>query len=114
MSWVNDYVGRRYTPAHNCYFWAAHIQLHVFRRAVPLMQPDSVAAMLRQARRWQAVQQPVEGAVAFMSHADHPHHVGVVAAAGIVHALEDWGVVYESFSRLRQAGWRLLKFKVPK
>ena len=114
MSWVNQYVGRQYTPQHNCYFWMAHIQRHIFRRHVPLDQPENISAMLQTSRQWVTVPVPEEGAVAFLSRIDEPHHIGVVAEAGVVHALEGFGVVYESFSRLRQDGWQILRYKVPR
>jgi cell wall-associated NlpC family hydrolase len=116
--WINDYVGVPYVPnGRNRSGWDCWgLVLAVYRDRLGVELPDwqwqapwghrqRLTAFVRaladvnggaQVLRLAA---PEPWAIALIQYATHPHHVGVVAGGGVLHAQPYGGTVYEPMAR---------------
>jgi cell wall-associated NlpC family hydrolase len=111
---VNSLVGQPYEEgargphAWSCWGLAWHVLRAGFGIDLPFapldqLMPHLAASEVR--RRFAASAQPVHGAIAAMTRAETPHHVGVYLAfdGGVVlHALEGSGVIVSPLAELVQ------------
>nr|WP_276556660.1 NlpC/P60 family protein [Rhodoblastus acidophilus] len=81
----------------DCYGLAAHVLRGVFGVNLP---PRAVGA-LSAYRGWRQIDQPMDGALVMLTHA-RGRHVGVYLAreGGVIHALEECGVVFDDMQSL--------------
>lgn len=100
-------IGRPYSAGGNgpeafdCYGLAAHVLREIFGVDLPAR---SVGA-LSDYRAWRRIEVPVDGALVMMDHA-RGRHVGVYLAEerGVIHALEECGVVFDDLQSLTFRG----------
>jgi cell wall-associated NlpC family hydrolase len=111
---VNGLVGQPYQEgargpdAWSCWGLAWHLQREAFEIDLPFaplgeLMPHLAVTEVR--RRFVASPVPVHGAIAAMTRAETPHHVGVYLALDggvVVHALEGSGVIVSPLAELCQ------------
>ena len=127
MHWAAKYIGRPWVngaqgpEAFDCWGLVRFVLREQRGIALPVVDVD--AGQLRQVARiftsgenyagWQQVEQPNELDGVLMSHAKHPHHVGIwIDADGgqVLHCIEGAGVVAMNRLHLRLAGWNIISF----
>ena len=119
--WAEQYIGRPWVEKqHECgHFFCAVMKERFGLEVQPI---DADALSLRSCIRalngehpefanWVEVDTPREGDCVRMSHAKHPHHVGLwvdVDGGGVLHCVEGAGVVLSSRRSLRVTGWKIV------
>lgn len=117
--WAESYIGMPWTPQENCWYFCAQVWAEVFGIAVPLVEIDGADA--RAARRafassaqeagWYLVTTPAEGDAVLMAQGARPCHVGIwLNLGGVLHSIEQSGVVFTASHRLGDLGYRILGF----
>lgn len=80
----------------------------------PASLRDVVAAIAETAAdHWSPVPSPQHGDAVTLSRASHPHHVGVwldVDRGGVLHCVENGGVMFQTLLMLRTQGWSKIGF----
>ncbi|MCK7615174.1 hypothetical protein [Roseibium sediminicola] len=67
--------------------------------------------------RWREIEEPVLGCAVLMAKQSVATHVGCwldLDGGGVLHALPNIGVAFETLQKLRFAGWRCITFHLPK
>lgn len=133
MHWAKLYIGRRYSEfasgpdiLDGCWQLVRRVWRDIFGLSIPDvgvdMQSDrAIAAAFAAAGaaygiRARRIGAPVDGCAVYLTAARWPHHVGIFAdcdGGGIVHALQDAGVVFTRRHALRFLGLRELAFYRP-
>lgn len=101
----------------DCWGLFRHIQIEVFKRDTQVIvppPPDNIRALVKfvqnhdEHKNWNVSDKPEHGGVVEMSHANHPHHVGVwldIDGGGVLHCSVA-GVTFDSLFVLKASGWR--------
>lgn len=121
-----DYIGIPWQSgaegpeAYNCATFARHLQrAHFSRELPPLFGVDEhnlravctalgTGESLATEYGWHPVAQPRHGDIALLARASHPSHIGVwldIDGGGIIHCLEQAGVIFSTPASLRLSGW---------
>lgn len=120
--WALQYIGEPWVAGeHDCWAFVRRIWRDHFGLDVPAVDVDAcnrlacVRAFSGHAERasWHNVATPQEGDAVLLSQSKHPSHVGVWIDAdggGVLHCIEGTGVVFQTVSSLRAAGWHTLEF----
>lgn len=111
--WLPGLVGKPYKAgaggpdAYDCYGLATAIEARLFGVQMPPRNgPPSIY------RGWRRVDAPGDGALVMLDNG-HGRHVGVFLAAerGVIHALENVGVVFDDLAMLPLRGFALKFWK---
>lgn len=111
--WWMQYLGQPYSFEQDCYYWVRRIQSEQFGRELPLVEHSSLISNARLMQRhparahWVNVELPCDGDMVWMSYTTRAHHVGVWAGAGVLHALENIGVIHSAPFALTMSGWKI-------
>lgn len=128
---INALLGRPYVlgaqgpEAFDCYGLARQLQADLFERPMPAFEMPGQAgrtaiaaaiAVHPERQRWREIEAPVDGALITMARNTVGYHIGTWLAEDggiIVHAIEDCGVVVDTFPSLEAIGWRKFRIHVP-
>lgn len=116
VHWAAGYIGRPWTPEHDCWAFVREVQREHFGRAVPLVDVDSynLRAVIRafrqhaQGQKWEQVETPDEGDAVLMGRNSDPIHVGLwcdVDGGRVLHCVRNAGVVAQAPFDLAVSGW---------
>jgi len=94
-------MGAEGPNAFDCYGLAAHVERRLFGVELPARAIEGVSSY----RAWSRVEDPRDGALVMLEHA-RGRHVGVYLSEerGVIHALEDCGVVFDDLPSLTFRG----------
>jgi hypothetical protein len=130
-TFLNSHIGDRYqrgatgSNAWDCWGLTRHVQREIFERELPVVPFDdatSLRALVEtftdpQVRSgwWELMpaDKPRAGDVVTMSKAQEEHHIGTwfeFDGGGVFHAIEQFGVCYDSIPHLQMQGWRRFRF----
>jgi cell wall-associated NlpC family hydrolase len=127
IHWAFDYVGlpwvygARGPNEFDCWGFVKYIQTTKFRIEMPDIDvPSNWAAAYDQIQhheertKWDEVIDPVEGDVVLMARNRLPIHIGIAVLAngsiGVLHCLQNTGVVFQTKQNLQMSGWGNLRF----
>ena len=120
--WAVEYIGDPWVAGeHDCWAFVRRVWREQFGIEVPLIDVDAcnrlacVRAFAGHEERanWHNVTTPQEGDAVLLSQSKHPSHVGVWIDAdggGVLHCVEGVGVVFQTVSSMRAAGWHGMEF----
>ena len=119
--WVRDYIGRPYDPVEfNCWTLVCEIEQKFYgrdlppyagangsdwKKAVDYMRGADITGL-----GWKKTCDPVDGDVVMLSHGRLPTHTGVFVAGGILHCLENCGVIFSKITPMFRQEWPLRQF----
>lgn len=118
---ISRYVGMPYENGsygpytYNCWGLLVHIQHRYFKVEMPMVnieQSAECALMFKDKVRsgeWTLVDSPIQGDAVLLRGGMAPH-VGVFVNGGVLHALEDVGVVWTEINKLRYIGFSSAKY----
>lgn len=126
MHWAAKYIGKPWISGgqgpdkFDCWGLVRFVMLDQRGIVLPVVNVDA-ASMIKVVRcfrdgsydGWKQVDDPVEFDGVLMSHASHPHHVGVwigVDGGKVLHAVKGAGVTAMDRLHLRAAGWNIIGF----
>jgi hypothetical protein len=122
--WAEKYLGVKWTPDQDCFYWFQRIQAMEFGRDIEniqrsankilsashLMSNDNIAG----GYGWIKTDTPIEGDAVFLSKRVRPHHIGTVAMIDkkikVVHVPEFRGGMISGLLDLRINGWTIKSF----
>jgi len=126
MHWAYKYIGERWTPIHDCFYWFRLISKEQFGIEVPICTTmdhsrfaitaaRSMTADIYSTYNYTKTDTPSEGDAVFMTQRCVPHHIGMVVMAegqfGVIHALDHIGmVVVSDIGDLAANGWKIEGF----
>lgn len=64
----------------------------------------------KESKYWEEIDEPLDFCVVTMSTNKKMHHVGLYLSGGVLHAIENVGVVYNDFKQLRRNGYSKMEF----
>jgi len=126
MHWAVKYIGKPWVSGgqgpdkFDCWGLVRFVVLEQRGIVLPVVNVDA-ASMLKVMRAfrsgsydgWEQVDDPREFDGVLMSHANHPHHVGIwidVDGGKVLHAVRGAGVTAMDRLHLRMAGWNIIGF----
>jgi len=126
MHWSSKYVGKKWTPIHDCFYWFRKISEEQFGRVVPICGKIDHTKLARTAAKemtrdikavygYERTDTPVEGDAVFLTQRCVPHHIGMAVFSGgqlnVLHALDGIGmVVVSDVGNLAANGWKIEGF----
>jgi len=126
MHWAEKYVGQKWTPIHDCFYWFRKISEEQFGRVVPvcghidhtrqaLTASRAMAQDITATYGYVKAKTPSEGDAVFMTQRCVPHHIGLAilieGQLHVLHALDGIGsVVVSDISDLAANGWKIEGF----
>ncbi|WP_020395355.1 hypothetical protein [Thiolinea disciformis] len=117
MHWSEQYLGKRWTPEQDCYYWFSTIQRTQFGRSTPFVtgseQEKALALIEHRIKVWRRVgiDQLQEGDAVLMrptGRMGELHHIGVWCAAnqgGVLHAPQNGTIQLDDWVSLQLSGW---------
>lgn len=125
--WAVQYIGRPWVNGaqgpdeFDCWGLVRFIQREHFGRTLPAVDIDAmdlrdVARALQahdERANWSRAESPADGDAVLLAHARYPSHVGVWLDAdggGLLHCVQGAGVIFNTLSALRLAGWGHIEF----
>ena len=123
--WARDFIGLKYKSngvgpdEFNCWTLVAHIQQKIYGRKLPFFTDIDGDDWLSAAQKmrtedctiygWQETDMPVDGDVMLLGHGRYATHAGVWVDGGLLHCLENAGVVFDRMSPLFRMEWPVRK-----
>ena len=117
--WAASYIGRPWSTDQDCYAFVREVYQARYGVVIPLVALDATRTLScahaihdYDLSDWIEVDEPREGDVVLMGHAQRPHHVGLwIEPAGlqVLHSVEGAGVVAQTPTHARLQGWNLLR-----
>ena len=115
LPWV---AGARGPEAYDCWGLFLAVQRQHFGRDLPEIPVDALnlRAVLNaftahpERQRWQPVSAAEEGDAVLMRQSRYPVHIGVwldIDGGGVLHAVRNAGVVFQTLAALDAHGWRI-------
>ena len=122
--WAEPFIGMPWVAGESdCWSFARKVWSARFGWSVPALpidpgNPRAVRAALSappEEAGWRPVKDPVEGDAVLMGRSTRPCHVGVWISPdpdqpGVLHSVEESGVIFTPPARLQLMGWRILGF----
>lgn len=125
--WASQYIGRPWArgaqgpEAFDCWSFTRFILANHFDTQVPeLIVPENVKSIgefisnAEEHSNWHLTDKLADGNIVLMARSRLPIHVGVVISAGrscgILHCSEPSGVLFQSVTALKYAGWGRLTY----
>jgi len=110
MHWVNNYIGKPYsfTDGYNCASLVYTILTKEFNKNIPEINNKNLKKI---AKLTQFIKSPEHGAIAVMKSMEN--HVGIwldIDNGGILHAIENIGVIFQNKIHLRASGWLKINY----
>ena len=122
--WAGQYIGTPWVEKqHECGHFFCRVQREQFGLEVAVIDVDAMSVLScaralsgthPEYRQWLDTDTPREGDAVQMSHARRPHHIGLWIEAdggGVLHCVEDAGVIFSNRAALRAAGWNIVSIK---
>jgi len=120
--WAEAYIGTPWAngasgpDAYDCWGLVRTVYAKQLAIGLPAVDVDAhkialvcrVVSDIKSSLAWRPVTSRREYDVVLMGRARIPHHVGVCAADGVLHAVEGAGVVLQTERSLIAHGWRVL------
>lgn len=122
MHWAAEYIGDPWVAGeHDCWAFSRRVWREKFGMDVPAVDVDACNRLAcvrafdghEEKASWYHVDTPQEGDAVLLAQSRHPSHVGVWVDAdggGVLHCVEGIGVVFQTISSLKVAGWHGLEF----
>ena len=117
--WVADYIGQPWVPGENdCWSFFRKIQANHFGRTVPIINVDALNRLscVREFQShteysmWYGIENPQDGDAVLLAKGKHPSHIGIWINDGVLHSVENFGVIWQSKPQLKLDGWQHLTF----
>ena len=115
--WAMKYIGEKWTPMHDCYYWFRKIMVDEFGHtelpAVDKPHDESMRTAARLFTRetanklgWTRIEDPQEGDAVYLTQGKNCNtHIGVIFFAGgkrmVLHAMKNIGVVASDAQNLK-------------
>jgi cell wall-associated NlpC family hydrolase len=123
---VRDVIGLPWSDnghgpdSYSCWGLTRECQRAVFGRDLPIINhPATLRSLIETIEHheirdaWPEVKKPVHGDLVTMTHARHPHHIGVylgLDGGRVLHSTEQTGVMCCSLTQLKLEGFVRLRF----
>lgn len=120
--WALRYIGDPWISGeHDCWAFVRRVWREQFGLDVAAVDVDACnrLACMRafsghdERSNWHNVDEPREGDAVLLAQGQHPSHVGVwvdVDGGGVLHCAEGMGVMFQTVSSLKTAGWHCKEF----
>lgn len=100
---IDYYVGGVWADESDCFWWFRQIQRSHMGRVV--LQCSTMAQKRVEYVKWVVTEEPRNGDAVWMTQCGEPHHIGVWVNGGVLHAVEGYGVIYDTMTQLGLQGW---------
>ena len=116
--WARKYIGKSYAPEgvgpdeFNCWTLVLDVEKNIYGRELPFFESNGwqeAAQLMRQTSKeeigWEPIRNGLDGDVVLMWHGRFPTHAGVWVENGILHCLEDCGVIFSRLTPIIKVEW---------